>query len=38
MMDLGGVNTDHPPGLARFKLGAGAKVVSVGKTAWVLPG
>lgn len=37
-LDLGDVNTDAAPGLARFKLGTGAGLVSVGKTAWVLPG
>jgi Acetyltransferase (GNAT) domain len=37
-IDLGDVNTDDAPGLARFKLGTGAALVSVGKTAWVLPG
>lgn len=38
VVDLGDVNTDAAPGLARFKLGTGAALVSVGKTAWVLPG
>jgi hypothetical protein len=33
-VDLGDVNTDDAPGLARFKLGTGAGLVSVGKTAW----
>jgi hypothetical protein len=38
MIDLGDVNTDAAPGLARFKLGTGAALTPVGKTAWVLPG
>jgi Acetyltransferase (GNAT) domain len=38
VIDLGDVNTDHAPGLARFKLGTGAALVRVGQTAWVLPG
>jgi Acetyltransferase (GNAT) domain len=37
-IDLGDVNTDANPGLARFKLGTGAGLVRVGQTAWVLPG
>ena len=28
VLDLGGVDTDYNPGIARFKLGTGAKVVS----------
>jgi hypothetical protein len=37
VIDLGDVNTDAAPGLARFKLGTGAGLVAVGQTAWVLP-
>ena len=29
VLDLGGVNTDFNPGIARFKLGVGARVVSL---------
>ena len=37
-LDLGTVDTEHAPGLARFKIGAGATVVELGGT-WVrLPG
>jgi hypothetical protein len=38
MIDLGDVNTDAAPGLARFKLGTGAQLTNIGKTTWVLPG
>lgn len=34
-LDLGGVDTDHAPGLARFKLGTGGKVLSQSGT-WLL--
>jgi hypothetical protein len=37
VVDLGDVNTDAAPGLARFKLGTGAGLVAVGKTSWVIP-
>ncbi|KMW57375.1 hypothetical protein AIOL_002338 [Candidatus Rhodobacter oscarellae] len=37
-MDLGTLDTVTAPGLARFKLGAGAKVRRLGQTGLVLPG
>jgi hypothetical protein len=37
-LDLGDVNTDEAPGLARFKLRTGAELRRLGATAWVLPG
>jgi lipid II:glycine glycyltransferase (peptidoglycan interpeptide bridge formation enzyme) len=36
-LDLGTVNTDDTPGLARFKLGTGAKLHQAGATCLVLP-
>jgi lipid II:glycine glycyltransferase (peptidoglycan interpeptide bridge formation enzyme) len=33
-LDLGGVNTQSNPGLARFKLGAGGRVVTWAGTYW----
>jgi lipid II:glycine glycyltransferase (peptidoglycan interpeptide bridge formation enzyme) len=38
MLDLGEVNTDTGAGLARFKLGTGARVVAAGPSCLVLPG
>jgi hypothetical protein len=37
-LDLGDVNTEEAPGLARFKLGTGAELRRLGATVWVLPG
>ncbi|MDZ4095075.1 MAG: GNAT family N-acetyltransferase [Paracoccaceae bacterium] len=37
-LDLGDVNHEDAPGLARFKLGTGARVTALGATCWVLPG
>ena len=37
-LDLGSVNTEGAPGLARFKLGTGAELVRLGPTLLVLPG
>jgi lipid II:glycine glycyltransferase (peptidoglycan interpeptide bridge formation enzyme) len=37
-LDLGTVDTDAAPGLARFKIGAGARVRALGPTCLVLPG
>ncbi len=36
-LDLGDVNTEEAPGLARFKLGTGAALHRLGATVWVLP-
>jgi hypothetical protein len=36
--DLGDVDTEGAPGLARFKLGCGAGLVRLGATCWVVPG
>ena len=36
LLDLGTVDTDRAPGLARFKIGAGARVRPLGPTVWVL--
>jgi hypothetical protein len=36
-LDLGAVDTEAAPGLARFKLGAGARLVRLGPTMLVLP-
>lgn len=36
-LDLGSVDTDRAPGLARFKLGTGAKLRQLGATVLVLP-
>ncbi len=36
-LDLGDVNTEDAPGLARFKLGSGAQVRKLGPTSLVLP-
>ena len=36
-LDLGDVNTEDAPGLARFKTGSGARVVALGATSLVLP-
>ncbi len=36
-LDLGSVNTDEAPGLARFKLGTGATLKRLGATLLVLP-
>jgi hypothetical protein len=36
-LDLGSVDTDRAPGLARFKLGTGASLRRLGATALVLP-
>jgi hypothetical protein len=38
VLDLGSVDTVSAPGLARFKLGAGAQVKSLGGTWLHLPG
>ncbi len=38
MFDLGDVDTERSPGLARFKLGTGAGLVRLGATCLVLPG
>ncbi|WP_372529410.1 lipid II:glycine glycyltransferase FemX [Parvularcula marina] len=35
MLDLGGVDTDHAPGVARFKLGTGGRLISQSGT-WLL--
>jgi hypothetical protein len=37
-LDLGTVDTEAAPGLARFKLGTGAELRQLEATAWVLPG
>lgn len=37
-LDLGSVNTEQAPGLARFKLGTGAGLRRLGATVLVLPG
>lgn len=37
-LDLGSINTEQAPGLARFKLGTGAAVHRFGPTMLVLPG
>ncbi|WP_347310125.1 GNAT family N-acetyltransferase [Defluviimonas sp. SAOS-178_SWC] len=37
MLDLGDVNTEGAPGLARYKVGTGAEVVALGATGLVLP-
>ena len=37
-LDLGLVNHEAAPGLARFKLGTGAECRALGATVWVLPG
>jgi hypothetical protein len=37
-LDLGAVETQASPGLARFKLGTGAALRRLGPTLWVLPG
>lgn len=37
LLDLGTVDTESAPGLARFKLGTGAALRQLGPTAWVLP-
>jgi hypothetical protein len=37
-LDLGSVNTEDAPGLARFKLGTGAALRRLGHTLLVLPG
>lgn len=36
-LDLGDVNTEDAPGLARFKIGSGAEVAPLGATMLVLP-
>ena len=38
MLDLGQVDHEAAPGLARFKLGTGAALVGLGATVLVLPG
>ncbi len=38
LLDLGDVNDEDAPGLARFKLGTGARLARLGPTLWVLPG
>ncbi|MDO9499733.1 GNAT family N-acetyltransferase, partial [Falsiroseomonas sp.] len=38
VLDLGDINTEDAPGLARFKLGTGAELHQLGPTALVLPG
>ncbi|RGP35998.1 GNAT family N-acetyltransferase [Pseudotabrizicola alkalilacus] len=38
VLDLGDINTEDAPGLARFKLGTGAALHQLGPTALVLPG
>ncbi len=37
-LDLGAVDTERAPGLARFKLGTGAALRKLGQTLLVLPG
>ncbi|MCB2116853.1 MAG: GNAT family N-acetyltransferase [Rhodobacteraceae bacterium] len=37
-LDLGDVNTDGAPGLARFKIGTGARIASLGPTILIGPG
>lgn len=37
LLDLGDVNTDDAPGLARFKIGAGARVRALGPTVLLSP-
>ena len=37
MLDLGDVDSDAAPGLARFKLGTGARRHQLGAPTWVLP-
>jgi hypothetical protein len=37
-LDLGDINTEDTPGLARFKLGTGARLHRLGAASWVLPG
>ncbi len=37
-LDLGDINTEAAPGLARFKLGTGARLHRLGATCLVLPG
>lgn len=37
-LDLGSVDAEQAPGLARFKLGTGAALRRLGATLWVLPG
>jgi hypothetical protein len=37
-LDLGSVNTEDAPGLARFKLGTGAVLHPLGSTLLVVPG
>jgi hypothetical protein len=36
-LDLGSVDTEKAPGLARFKLGTGAELKRLGATMLVLP-
>ncbi|OYX45642.1 MAG: hypothetical protein B7Z02_00180 [Rhodobacterales bacterium 32-67-9] len=36
-LDLGDVNTEDAPGLARFKIGTGAAVAALGATSFILP-
>jgi hypothetical protein len=36
-LDLGDVNTEDAPGLARFKIGSGARIAALGATMLVLP-
>lgn len=36
-LDLGSVDSERAPGLARFKLGTGAKLRRLGSTCLVLP-
>ena len=37
MLDLGDVNTEDAPGLARYKIGTGARVAVLGATSLMLP-
>lgn len=37
MLDLGDVNTEDAPGLARYKIGTGARVATLGATRLILP-
>lgn len=37
MLDLGDVNTEAAPGLARYKIGTGARVAALGATRLILP-
>lgn len=36
-LDLGDINQKAAPGIARFKLGTGARIHELGRTCWVMP-